>query len=82
MKEGDGETPKHRSKKGASRRNGKKERKGFRPRTAEEFQQSMTTATSDIRNKQKRLEIRAKRKAALKALKDKARKQRKQLPAN
>jgi hypothetical protein len=54
--------------------------RNMRPRTTEEFQSTIKTPTSDIRNKQKRLEIRAKRKVALKAIKDKARKSRKHLP--
>lgn len=84
MKEVEGEQRKHRPKnpKNGDRKNKNKGRRVFKPRTTEEFQATIATPTSDIRNKEKRLEIRGKRKAALKAIKDKARKQRKQLPAS
>ena len=42
----------------------------------------MKVRTSDIKNKQKRLEIREQRRVTLKNIKSKARKQRKDLPAD
>ena len=52
-----------------------------RPRTEEEFNDTIRVPTSDIKNKQKRLEVRGKRRATLKNIKASARKKRKTLPA-
>lgn len=53
-----------------------------RPKTEEEFARTMKVRTSDIKNKQKRLQVREQRRVLLKNIKSKARKQRKDLPAD